>query len=354
MKAKSRTESPAHKLLAWYDAHGRDLPWRKKGGDRADPYHVWLSEIMLQQTTVAAVIPYFHKFIQRWPTVAKLAVADLDEVLAAWAGLGYYARARNLHKCATAVAACPGAAFPETEAGLRELPGIGAYTAAAIAAIAFNRKAAVVDGNIERVVTRLRKIETPLPAAKPEITGIVAALTPGDRPGDFAQAMMDLGAMVCTPRKPNCGACPWRSECAVSGRQEAESFPRKAAKAARPLRRGSVFVVVSVDRHVMLRQRPERGLLGSMYETPGTSWGADFGAEADAPLDANYQKISGVVRHAFTHFELELQVYFAEGVAKRTGQWVWAPLDDLSKFALPNVMLKVLKHALSGSFALKL
>jgi A/G-specific adenine glycosylase len=346
--------SPAALLLAWYDAHGRDLAWRKKGGAPTDPYHVWLSEIMLQQTTVAAVTPYFHKFLEKWPRVQDLAAATADEVMAAWAGLGYYARARNLHACAKAVAALPGAKFPDTEEGLRALPGIGPYTAAAIAAIAFGRQAAVVDGNIERVIARSRRIETPLPVTKNEITGIVASLTPLDRPGDFAQAMMDLGATVCTPRNPNCALCPWAKLCAVAGTSEAETYPRKKPKPARPLRRGSAFVVVSLDRQVLLRRRPEKGLLGGMYEPPGTPWGQEFGKEKDAPLSARYQKLAGTVRHAFTHFELELEVYLAEKVAPEQGLGVWAPLDSLDEFALPNVMRKVLTHALTGSLGLKL
>jgi A/G-specific adenine glycosylase len=346
--------TPAALLLAWYDAHGRDLAWRKKGGAPANPYHVWLSEIMLQQTTVAAVRPYFHKFLEKWPRVQDLGRASSDEVMAAWAGLGYYARARNLHACAKAVAALPGAKFPDTELGLRALPGIGPYTAAAIAAIAFGRKAAVVDGNIERVISRVRRIETPLPAAKAEITEIVAELTPPDRPGDFAQAMMDLGATVCTPRNPKCPACPWSPICAVAGAPEAETYPRKKPKPARPLRRGSAFVVISQDRQILLRRRPEKGLLGGMYEPPGTVWGASFGTEADAPVPARYQKLAGTVRHAFTHFELELDVYLAEVVAAVPGNDVWAPLDRLNEFALPNVMRKVLTHALTGPLALKL
>lgn len=354
MPSKSPNMSPASALLQWYDVHGRDLPWRTKGGARPDPYHVWLSEIMLQQTTVAAVIPYFHNFLARWPNVSVLAAAALDDVLAAWAGLGYYARARNMHKCAAAVAVRPGARFPETEEDLRALPGIGRYTAAAIAAIAYDRPAAVVDGNIERVIARLRRIETPLPAAKSEITGIVATLTPSQRPGDFAQAMMDLGAIICTPRNPGCDRCPWSTLCAVAGAPDAVKYPVKRPKAARPLRRGSAFVVLSRDGRILLRQRPEKGLLGGMFEPPGTPWGDGFGAETEAPVPAQYRKLGGVVRHAFTHFELELQVYLAEGVEPDGAPGVWAPLNALEKFALPNVMRKVIDHALKGPFALKL
>lgn len=344
---RPKTAEPAASLLEWYDRHGRDLPWRKKGGAAADPYHVWLSEIMLQQTTVAAVVPYFHKFLDRWPSVQALASASLDEVLAAWAGLGYYARARNLHKCAQAIAARPGGTFPQTEGELLELPGIGRYTAAAIAAIAFNRHAAVVDGNIERVIARLRRIETPLPAAKAEITSIVAELTPKDRPGDFAQAMMDLGAAICTPRAPDCGACPWSGLCVAREAGVEAGLPRKTRKAPKPSRKGSAFVIISKDDRVLLRRRPEKGLLGGMYEPPGTGWGRDHGGTAEAPLKAAFQRC-GEVRHTFTHFELSLQVYLAVDVPESASQGVWAPLDALETFALPNVMRKVIECALKA------
>lgn len=343
--SRLRTAAPAQDLLRWYDVHGRDLPWRKKGGAKADPYHVWLSEIMLQQTTVAAVIPYFHKFLRRWPSVTTLAAAGLDEVLTAWAGLGYYARARNLHKCAQAVAALPGARFPHSEEELRELPGIGAYTAAAIAAIAYNRHAAVVDGNIERVIARLRRIETPLPAAKPEIAAIVADLTPHDRPGDFAQAMMDLGATVCTPRNPECLICPWAAECEARKAGVQTDLPRKAAKAPKPVRRGTAFVLFSKDQKILLRRRPEKGLLGGMYEPPGTEWGAAYGRVQDAPVQAHF-KSGGEVRHIFTHFELNLKVEVAFDIPEPAIEGVWASLDELETFALPNLMRKVIDRAL--------
>jgi A/G-specific adenine glycosylase len=341
-----QTAGPALGLLRWYDDFGRDLPWRKKGGVRPDPYHVWLSEIMLQQTTVAAVIPYFHKFLGRWPTVTALAAADLDQVLAAWAGLGYYARARNLHKCALAVAALPAARFPETEDELRALPGIGPYTAAAIAAIAFNRHAAVVDGNVERVIARLRRIETPLPAAKPEITAIVSDLTPHDRPGDFAQAMMDLGATICAPRNPDCDACPWSQACMARQAGVQTELPRKAAKTAKPVRRGTAFVLFSKDGRVLLRRRPEKGLLGGMYEPPGTVWGPSFGHVEDAPVKTRFET-GGEVRHTFTHFELTLKVEVAFDVPENAPGGVWVRLDELETFALPNVMRKVIERALT-------
>jgi A/G-specific adenine glycosylase len=345
-RPKRTHPDPAESLLRWYDAHGRELPWRKKGGVKPNAYHVWLSEIMLQQTTVTAVIPYFHKFLAAWPRVQDLAGAKDDAVMAAWAGLGYYARARNLLKCARTVAARPGAAFPDTEDELRGLPGIGAYTAAAIAAIAFGRRAAVVDGNIERVIARLRQIETPLPAAKPDIKAHVAALTPADRPGDFAQAMMDLGATICTPRNPDCGACPWAGSCEGRAAGVAASLPRKLPKKARPLRRGAAFVAISKSREVLLRRRPEKGLLGGMYEPPGSAWAADFAGLEAAPFKAAFQPLGGLVRHTFTHFDLELRVFLADNLEKGGADGVWAPLNQLEAYALPNVMRKVLAHAL--------
>ena len=342
-------ETPlAERLLGWYDEHGRDLPWRKKGGVRPDPYHVWLSEIMLQQTTVAAVAPYFHKFIRRWKTVKALAEAELDDVLVEWAGLGYYARARNLHKCAKAIAALPGARFPETEEALRALPGIGPYTAAAIAAIAFNRRAAVVDGNVERVVTRLERIETPLPAAKPEIARIVAQLTPMGRPGDFAQAMMDLGATVCTPRNPACGLCPFNGVCAAHAAGVAQDLPRKLPKSPKPVRRGTAYVVFSKDGRVLLRRRPERGLLGGVLGVPGTEWGLGYGDPGQAaPVATRWKSCRGEVRHVFTHFELNLRVCVAHNVDVEALEGVWAPVSGLADFALPNLMRKVIDSALN-------
>jgi A/G-specific adenine glycosylase len=344
---RPKTLDPAQSLLRWYDGNGRDLPWRKRDGSPPDPYHVWLSEIMLQQTTVAAVIPYFHKFLTRWPSVQSLAGADLDQVLAEWAGLGYYARARNLHKCAKVVAARPNASFPDTEDNLRTLPGIGRYTAAAIAAIAFNRHAAVVDGNIERVVARLRRIETPLPKAKPEITAAVAEMTPYDRPGDFAQAMMDLGAKICSPRSPNCDACPWEGVCLARQDGVQASLPRKLPKPAKPAKRGAAFVVMSSANRILLRRRPESGLLGGMYEPPGTEWGVDDPGSEAAPLQAKFQP-AGEIRHSFSHFDLTLRVFVASGVPETAAPGVWAGLNELEAFALPNVMRKVIACALDS------
>src|SRR5215469_2050578 len=267
-------------LLAWYDRHRRALPWRAAAGATPDPYRVWLSEIMLQQTTVTAVAPYFSRFIARWGDVRALAAAPLEHVLRAWAGLGYYARARNLHACAKAVVAHYGGAFPSTEAALAELPGIGPYTAAAIAAIAFGARAAAVDGNVERVVARLYAVERELPAAKPHIRALAARLVPLQQAGDFAQAMMDLGATICTPKRPACALCPWMSACRARARGDPAAFPRRAPKRAGVLRRGAAFVALRADGCVLVRARAPRGLLGGMTEVPTTAWTADFDAEA--------------------------------------------------------------------------
>ncbi len=338
----------APRLLAWYDRHRRTLPWRALPGRRADPYHVWLSEIMLQQTTVAAVDAYYRRFLARWPTVADLAAAPLDDVLHAWAGLGYYARARNLHKCAQAVVERHDGRFPDTEAALLALPGIGTYTAAAIAAIAFDRKATPVDGNVERVVARLFAVETPLPAAKPELRIPAARLTPERRAGDFAQASMDLGATVCTPRNPLCMVCPLAEGCAARAAGIAAELPRRTAKAARPCRRGVAFWIVRADGAVLLRRRVEKGLLGGMTEVPSSPWQEDGGAlpaaAAHAPLDpGGWRALPGLVRHVFTHFELELAVLAAD-VPSGT---FWVPVERLAEHALPSVMKKIVRHALA-------
>lgn len=337
-------------LLDWYDRHRRRMPWRALPGETPDPYRVWLSEIMLQQTTVKTVGPYFEYFATRWPTVRDLAAADIEDVLKAWAGLGYYSRARNLHACARAVVEKHGARFPDTEEGLRSLPGIGAYTAAAIAAIAFGERAAVVDGNIERVITRLHVIETPLPAAKPQIRRDVDALTPADRPGDFAQAMMDLGATICTPRKPACSLCPFSGACRAQFEGNAETFPRKTAKPPRPLRRGVAFWIEREDGAVLVRKRPDKGLLGGMTEIPSSPWSEDFdlrGAESFAPLKAQWRKAVGEASHGFTHFELLVTVFRttvpASTPAPEGARFV--SLRDLDGEALPTVMRKIVSVA---------
>lgn len=353
-KAPHQKAADPADLLRWYDRHRRVLPWRAGRGERTDPYRVWLSEIMLQQTTVKAVAPYYARFLARFPDVGALAAAPLDDVLKLWAGLGYYARARNLHACAKAVAEQHGGEFPATEEGLLALPGIGAYTAAAIAAIAFDQPASPVDGNIERVVARLFAVEEELPAAKPRIRALAGSLTPQRRAGDFAQAMMDLGATICTPKKPACALCPWMASCAARMFGNQQSFPRKSEKKTGPLRRGAAFVAVRADDFLLVRTRPEKGLLGGMTEVPTTEWLRDFDAGTAvnaAPLKAKWRRSLGVVTHTFTHFPLELTVYTA-GVPRRTAAPAgmrWIPLADVHGEALPNVMRKVVSHVLKNS-----
>jgi len=354
--AASSPQSAA--LLAWYDRHRRKLPWRVPPGQRPDPYRVWLSEVMLQQTTVKAVAPYYARFLGRWPDIAALAAAPLDDVLKAWAGLGYYARARNLHACARAVVERHHGIFPASEAGLRELPGIGAYTAAAIAAIAFDAPAAPVDGNIERVIARLYAVETPLPAAKPEISRLARALAPPRRTGDFAQAMMDLGATICTPKTPACVLCPWTEPCVARRRGDAETLPRRAPKREGILRRGAAFVVRRADDFILLRTRPAKGLLGGMTEVPTTDWTNDFDASAaleNAPRfgarkSPSWRRTAGVVRHVFTHFPLELTVYATEVPARTAApkDARWIAISELDGQALPSLMRKVVAHALTS------
>lgn len=313
------------------------MPWRvgpadRAAGHRPDPYRVWLSEIMLQQTTVAAVRAYFLRFTERWPTVADLAAADDADVMGEWAGLGYYARARNLLKCARVVVAQRGGRFPETEAELLTLPGVGPYTAAAVASIAFDEPVAVVDGNVERVMSRLRRIEAPLPASRPDIRAAAQVLTPADRPGDYAQAVMDLGATICTPRKPSCLLCPWSEACAAHAAGIAETLPRKAPKKPKPTRYGTVYLARRGD-DWLLEQRPEKGLLGGMLAFPTTDWAETPGE--DAPLSADWQD-AGAVKHTFTHFHLILRVLTARTRANPT-RGGFAPLTPDS---LPTVFRK--------------
>jgi len=341
-------------LLHWYDRNRRVLPWRARPQARADPYRVWLSEIMLQQTGVRTVAPYFDRFVARWPSIEALAAAPLDDVLKEWAGLGYYARARNLHACAQAVTQLWGGRFPQTESELAQLPGVGAYTAAAIAAIAFDVRTAAIDGNVERVLTRLFAVETPLPAAKPRIRSLAESILPRARAGDFAQALMDLGATICTPTRPACMLCPWNATCAGRQSGSPESFPRKMRRRAGETRYGAAFVLLRAGEAVLLRRRPPTGLLGSMMEVPTSKWKPDFdeaAALAQAPQLAcaapQWRRLSGVVAHAFTHFPLELVVYRAT-VDRRTAspagtRWVGVP--ELVGEALPSLMRKVLAHA---------
>lgn len=334
--AATTREKLRKSLLAYYDRHARELPWRARG-EPGEPYRVWLSEIMLQQTTVAAVGPYFLKFLNLWPTVDALAAAPREAVLEAWAGLGYYSRARNLHAAAQALARD---GFPQTEEGWRALPGVGPYTAAAIAAIAFDQPTNVVDGNVERVIARLHAVEAPLPTAKAELRALAEGLVTSDRPGDWAQALMDLGATVCTPKSPQCLLCPWRSECAAFTTGAPEMYPRRLAKAERPQRFGAVYVLNKPARTPALREiwlvrRPDKGLLGGMAGLPTSHWGERV-SEADAlngaPVKANWRRV-GEVRHVFTHFALTLDVYAADGEATGDGWWG----DDV---ALPTVFKK--------------
>jgi A/G-specific adenine glycosylase len=349
-KRTTRDEPCAAELLAWYDRHRRDLPWRAPPGGIPDPYRVWLSEIMLQQTTVRTVAPYFARFLDRFPTVEALAGADLSDVLKLWAGLGYYARARNLHACAKVVVEQHGGRFPSTQTALAELPGIGPYTAAAIAAIAFDARATPIDGNVERVITRLFAYEHELPAGKPALRQLAERLTPDARAGDFAQALMDLGATICTPKKPACALCPWTDVCVARAEDDPARFPRKAAKAEGQLRRGAAFVAVRADAFLLARTRPAKGLLGAMTEVPTTPWTHDFDlsrALEEAPLMAAWRRVPGVVHHVFTHFPLELTVYKAKVPAPTEAPpgMRFIALRDVAGEAFPNLMRKVLASA---------
>ncbi len=306
-------------MLFWYDQYARVLPWRLRSGN-PDPYRVWLSEIMLQQTTVATVGPHFARFLALWPDVKALAAAPRDDVLSAWAGLGYYSRARNLHAAAQRLAA---EGVPQTEAGWRELPGVGPYTAAAIAAIAFNEPTNVVDGNVERVMARLYAVEAPLPAAKAELKELAGKLVTADRPGDWAQALMDLGATVCTPRSPKCGVCPWQSDCAALAGGAPETYPRRVAKAERPRRYGVAFRIER-DGKFWLVRRPDKGLLGGMAALPTTEWRAATWSRAEAlkqaPAEGTWKKV-GAIEHVFTHFALTLDVYATNANPTDGGWW---------------------------------
>jgi A/G-specific adenine glycosylase len=330
-------------LLSWYDDHARVLPWRQA---RQDPYRVWLSEIMLQQTTVAAVKDYFLKFESKWPRVEDLAAAPLDDVLKAWAGLGYYARARNLHACAKVVAHELGGQFPRTLEGLQALPGIGPYTAAAIAAIAFDVPAAAVDGNVDRVISRFYAIEEPLPQSKPRIRELAQALVPQKQAGDFAQAMMDLGATVCTPKSPACGNCPWTDECAARAKGIAASLPRKALKKKVPTRRAHVYWISDHNGAVLVRQRPMKGLLAGMTEFPSSEW-SEGKAAFTPPFAAEWKRLRGVVEHTFTHFNFEMTVWATRRKTPALGGR-FVDIETLGDEALPSVMRKVAAHALKA------
>jgi A/G-specific adenine glycosylase len=378
MPSAAKTKKPdlASRLLAWYDIYRRVLPWRVPPGKRADPYRIWLSEIMLQQTTVQAVGAYYRKFLTLWPDVKALAAAKQDDVLTAWAGLGYYARARNLHAAAKVVAHEMGGKFPTTAEGLRVLPGIGGYTAGAIAAIAYDEKQAAMDANAERVIARLYAVQTPMPKAKTELHALGSALVPA-RAGDFAQALMDLGSAICTSKRPACQNCPWADDCRARKLGIQEQLPVKAPKMARPLKRGAAFVVHDKSGAVLLVKRPDKGLLASMLEPPLGEWTEKFPSPAkamkQAPFEATWKKRPGIVRHGFTHFELEIEVYVAEVTKHPPLSWPgltrpsvdgartpslrakgghdklevrWVPRDALPNVELPSVMRKIVEHGL--------
>ena len=350
-KSKPQGDPRAEKLLAWYDGARRDLPWRAPPGERPDPYAVWLSEIMLQQTTVAAVAAYYRKFLALWPKVEDLAAAPAEQVMQAWAGLGYYSRARNLHACARKIVADFGGTFPSNESDLLALPGIGRYTAAAVASIAFGRRAIVVDGNIERFAARLMALEAPLPTGKKAIFAFVESLTPETRPGDFAQAGMDFGATLCTPRNPDCAHCPLQGDCAGHAAGRPEDFPRKPPKKPRPLRRGAVFYLRRADGAVLTRTRPPRGLLGGMVEFGGADWReVDLGWETDigresalsAPMAGVNWRHAGEIEHVFTHFALTLTVLTGAAPlgAPAPEGFCWLDESQMRIAALPSVMRK--------------
>ena len=349
LPTRQKNAQPAARLLAWYDANRRVLPWRALPGELPDPYRVWLSEIMLQQTTVAAAGSYYHKFLARWPSVRALASASLEEVRAAWAGLGYYSRARNLHLAAQLVVRRHGGVFPARAEELRKLPGIGPYTAGAIAAIAFGAQEAAVDANAERVIARYFAIEAPLPGAKPELRRAAQSLVPSERAGDFAQAIMDLGALVCAPKQPACVRCPLAGDCCGRARQIAELLPRRAPRRERPLRRGAAFVVRNGKGAILVERRPESGLLAGMLQPPLGPWGPKFPtrdvAFAQAPFAADWQRCAGSVKHGFTHFELEIQVWHTTVPLRSRANGLWLAPDKLAHAALPTVMRKIIYHA---------
>ena len=344
-------------ILGWYECHARKMPWRvtphdHAAGVRAEPYHVWLSEVMLQQTQVATVHEYFIKFLSNWPTVQEMADAELEDILKAWAGLGYYSRARNLKKCADIIASEFGGKFPHNSEALKKLPGIGDYTAAAIASIAFDEPVAVLDGNIERVMTRQLRIEKPASDAKPEIRQALTEILDQEKPGEFAQAMMDLGATICTPKRPACSLCPVNSECQAFAKGDQERFPVKKSKPKKPTRKGAAFVIQNSKGDVFLTKRPQQGLLAGMTQVPTTGWSVRVdgatGKQA-APLKADWQN-TGSIRHTFTHFHLELEVWHATHNSKISFDGWWCKFDNLENEALPTVMKKAISKALPSAF----
>lgn len=340
-----------NKLLRWYDKNRRVLPWRALPGKKPDPYQVWLSEMMLQQTTVTAVGPYFRKFLARWPTVQALAKAKQDDVMRLWAGLGYYRRARFLHEAARVVCRDYKGSFPVTEKELRSLPGCGPYTAAAIAAIAFDRRANVVDGNVERVMARLFAVKTPLPKARQKLRALAEKLLPSERYGDYAQALMDLGAMICTPRNPKCGLCPLAGACVANAKGIAEGLPRRRPSKTKPVRRAIAFYLTNGRGAVLLRKRPAKGLLAGMMEVPSSEWRAGpmpelSGVRLEAPAKVRWRLLPGTIRHAFSHFDLELKVAVATSLGSCAGKWVMP--SGLDREALPSVMRKIVEYGIKN------
>jgi A/G-specific adenine glycosylase len=355
-----RANPIAARLFNWYDANRRILPWRAPPGECADPYAVWLSEIMLQQTGVATVARYYESFLTQWPTVEALAQAPIEALMRAWAGLGYYQRARNLHACAQLIAFKYGGQFPDKEEQLRQLPGIGAYAAAAIAAIAFNRRAIVIDGNIERVICRLFAVEPVAKKARREIRALAETVTPGERPGDFAQAMMDLGATICTPRRPSCIRCPLKGHCRAHQQSAAEQYPRKQPRPDRLVRAGALFYIRRADGAVLVRTRAPTGLLGGMTEIPGTDWRRRMTAPKNCPAPPKgieclvkrhgFIRAPGQIHHVFTHFSLHLTVFVAgvDAATAAPADCRWVHEDSLESEALPTLMRKAIAHAKQG------
>jgi A/G-specific adenine glycosylase len=349
LASEAKRKAIVVRTLAWWDRCRRTLPWRAEPGETPDPYRVWLSEVLLQQTTAQAAAPYFRAFTAKWPRVEDLAAAPVEDVMSAFAGLGYYSRARNLHACAKEVAR-RGGTFPSEEAELRALPGVGAYTAAAVAAIAFGRQTAPVDGNIARILARLLALEKPIARARRELAVAARALAPSRRPGDFAQALMDIGATLCRPRNPDCGACPLAYDCAAFRAGDPEAYPRRVEVKARPRRQGAVFFARRSDGAFLARRRPPHGLLASTIELPGTAWtsnGPDDCLAAVAPVVAAWRRLPGEVEQVFTHFALSLTVYAAQFDGGAPTDCFWVAPDTVGGTGFSSMMRKAVEHALT-------